>query len=156
MKEIKLTKGQFALVDDSDYEAVNKQKWYASKGNYTYYAQARPKKYGPLIHMHRVIMGLADKLLFIDHIDGNGLNNQRSNLRIATRSDNNSHKTSVGVSGFMGVFRTSAINESYFSRIIKHGKRYYLGSFHTKEEAAMAYDKKAIELHGEFANLNFK
>lgn len=154
MKEIALTMGKFALVDDADFDWLNQWKWYAAKSSLTYYVHRRPTKYGKLILMHRLILGLTDPQLFPDHMDKNGLNNQRYNLRIATRSDNNSNRICLGISGYMGVFRTSAKKESYFVRIIKHGKRNYLGCFDSKEQAALAYNKAAIELHGEFANLN--
>ena len=82
MKQIPLTKNKFTLVDDEDYELVNKYNWYFGAG----YARSMEK-----ILMHRLIMK-AKKGQMIDHIDGNGLNNQRSNLRFCTHSQNMANK----------------------------------------------------------------
>lgn len=153
MKVIWLTMGQFTMVDDEDYEWLNQWKWYASKRGEAFYAMRRPTKYGKQIHMSRLILGLSDPNLFPDHKDGASLNNQRSNLRIATRSQNNANKQCVGSSGYMGVFPVSN-NKKWFARINKDGKRVYLGSFTDKKDAALAYNNAAINLHGEFANLN--
>lgn len=156
MKQIPLTKGQFALVDDEDFEFVNKQKWYADSCNETFYARARPKKYGPLIHMHRVILSVPNSCsIFVDHIDHNGLNNQKYNLRIATRSQNNANKKAIGKSKYLGVFyKKESTFRPWYSRCLKNGVNKYLGSFKTEIEAAMAYNNAAFEIHGEFANLN--
>jgi hypothetical protein len=150
MKEIQLTKGFVTLVDDDDYEWLNRWKWHYSHG----YAMRRISKHGKFIHMSRLILGIKSSKIFADHIDRNGLNNQRSNLRVATRSQNNANRTIIGSSGFLGVFRTSAKKESWFARVNKNGKRYYLGSFDNKIDAAKAFNEAAIKIHGEFANLN--
>ena len=154
MKEIVLTRGLFAMVDDEDYEFLNQWKWYAHKSKNTFYAHRKIGKYGRLVFMHRLILGIDNTSpeLFPDHMDKNGLNNQRYNLRIATRSQNNANKISTNPSGYMGVF--PAGKSGWFSRIAKDKKKYYLGFFKEKEGAALAYNKAAIELHGEFANLN--
>lgn len=88
MQKIPLTQGQYALVDDSDYDYLMQWKWYARKGGNTYYA-GRGTKGGRIIRMHRQILGLQDtKEPAIDHRDGYGLNNQSINIRVASRSTN--------------------------------------------------------------------
>lgn len=106
--------------------------------------------------MHRVIMGLAPgDGRQVDHIDRNGLNNRRSNLRFATPSQNMYNASSPGNStGFRGVEKVRGASR-FNARIRVDGERFHLGSFPTAEDAARAYDAKAAEAHGEFAVLNF-
>jgi hypothetical protein len=89
----------------------------------------------------------------VDHIDGNPLNNQRNNLRICTHHQNCLNNRGCGKNRYKGVYK---IKNTIYSRIQYNGIDRYLGSFKTEEEAAMAYDKEALVLFGEFANLNFK
>jgi hypothetical protein len=161
MKQIPLTKGQFALVDDEDFEFLNQWKWNAYKSKYSYYARRSAKKSDGahyknrnVIFMHNVILGTKNGLVG-DHKDGNGLNNQRENLRMATRSQNTANKRAYGKSKYLGVyFDTTA--RKWRATIKNNDKVLCLGRFYLEEDAAKAYDKKAIEIHGEFANLNFK
>jgi len=153
MKEIQLTKGFVTIVDDEDYEWLNQWKWHASKRNDKFYASRRLGKHGKFIHMHRLLLGLSeDDKTMPDHVDRDTLNNQRNNLRVATRSQNNANKKQIGKSGFMGVFPSG--KNTFFARIRKDKKNIYLGNFSTKELAAVAYNIAAIIHHGEFANLN--
>lgn len=156
MKEIKLTRGMVTLVDDLDFEWLNQWKWYAAKQGKKFYASRRPTKYGQLIHMHRLILGIPnDPNIFADHKDRDSLNNQRHNLREATRSQNNSNRTPIGASKFLGVFyKAESTIRPWYVRIVKNKKAKYLGSFTNEIDAAIAYNRAAIELHGEFANLN--
>lgn len=155
MKQITLTRGMFTMVDDADYDWLNQWKWHTAKHGKKFYASRRPTKRGKSIHMHRLIMGIPrDPNIFADHKDRDGLNNQRHNLRIANRSQNNSNRTPMGASKFLGVFPSQSKINPWFARINKNKKRYYLGSFPSESAAALAYNKAAIELHGEFANLN--
>lgn len=149
MKRIKLTQGKFALVDDADYEMLNKWKWCAIKSGKNFYAQ----RYHSII-MHREILQ-TPKGLETDHIDGNGLNNQRSNLRIATHSQNgkNRGKCNNNTSGFKGVSWNKK-NKRWQANIKINGKRKYLGEFTSKELAHIAYCEACTKYHGEFANLN--
>lgn len=150
MKQIPLTKGKFALVDDEDFEWLNKYKWYYCLG-YAKRATHKPKK-GFL--MHREILNTPPKLL-TDHIDGNKLNNQRNNLRICTQAENlqNSPKRKTNKSGYKGVcwFKPQ---QTWKTEITHNRKQIFLGYFKTKEEAALAYNNAAIKLHNKFANLN--
>lgn len=150
MKEIPLTRGLFAKVSDCDYEELLKYKWYAVKCAKKYYARrcvGRNKK----IYMHRQILG--NRNLFADHKDGDGLNNTRDNLRWADYAENNANrKNFAGESQFKGVSRRG---DKYEARIRHNGACIYIGSFDSEIEAALAYDKKACAMHGEFAATNF-
>lgn len=158
MKLIRLTKGQFAMVDDDDFERLSKHKWYAQRSRNTFYAQRNVtigRKKRRTVHMHREVTGTADHLQ-CDHIDGNGLNNQRSNLRECTHQQNrrNTQKRIASKSRFIGVTRRSD-GERWVASIKIQGKRQHLGSFLLEEDAARARDSRAKELFGEFAALNF-
>lgn len=158
MKQIKLTKGQNAIVDDVDFEWLNQWKWYANKGCNTFYAQRklRINKKCITVIMHREILGLKyGDGKCVDHIDGNGLYNKRSNLRICTNSQNQ-HNQKVRISGtsqFKGVTWNKG-SRKWQSLIRYNGKKIHLGLFSNEIEAAKAYNKKALELFGEFALLN--
>jgi hypothetical protein len=154
MKEIPLTKGLVALVDDEDYEWLSKMKWCDSHGYAVRRARLNDnpsKKY--IQQMHRAIVGLGyGEKRFVDHIDGNGLNNQRSNLRIANDAENgwNRSANKNNKSGFKGV----SLHQSgkWIAQICASRNRLYLGLFVTPEEAHEAYRAAAAKMHGEFAN----
>jgi hypothetical protein len=146
------------LVDDSDFEILSKYHWILSKGKTGRYANARiisgiDKK----VSMHRMILGLTDPKILCDHKDRNGLNNQRSNLRIATYGQNSQNK---GVcrrneAGFKGVVMNKENKyRKYCAIIIADGKRIFGGGFKTPEEAALKWNELARQYHGEFAYQN--
>jgi hypothetical protein len=161
MKEIQLTKGMSTLVDDEDFNYLNQWKWYAHNRRNKYYAarsnwiKIEGKNYCETISLHRVLLNVIDKSIFIDHKDGNSLNNQKTNLRIATTSQNNRNAISRknSSSKYLGVsFRKDC---GKWRGIISHNKKNYsLGTFINEVDAAVAYNNKAILLHGEFAKLN--
>jgi hypothetical protein len=156
-KRIKLTQGLYALVDDEDYERINKYKWYANKIRYTYYAVSANygKEYNGSTLMHRAILGDPAGIP-IDHINHNGLDNRRENIRTCSGSQNNmnSRKSINRTSKYKGVsWCKSSIRWQVDIGIM--GKGIYLGHFNNEIEAAHAYDTKAKELFGEFANTNF-
>jgi len=157
MKEIKLTQGLVTFVDDDDFDKVNKYKWFARKSNGIYYASSYIGKWrtGKMTHMHNFIMGNKDGFM-LDHIDRNSLNNQKHNLRYCTFSENSRNKNPWGASSYKGVSIVHHKNKKKYWRayIGINGKNMYLGFFKTQEEAALAYNKAAIEYHGEFANIN--
>ena len=151
-RRIPLTRGKFALVDAEDYYRLAQFKWCAQLGKTTIYASRRDG--GKSIKMHRLIMDPPDHLL-VDHIDHNGLNNCRSNLRLCTIAQNACNAPSHGLSSkYKGVCWNKR-KEKWIARIRLNGKIYNLGYFTDEIAAAKAYDKKAGQLHGQFACLNF-
>jgi len=106
--------------------------------------------------MHRLIMNAPEGLV-VDHIDRNGLNNRKCNLRLCTKAQNvqNSRPRRNRSSKYKGVF-WNKLNKKWSASIHKGDKRIYLGGFDDEIEAALAYDRKAAELFGEFAYLNFR
>jgi hypothetical protein len=154
MKKIILTKGKFALVDDEDFEWLNKFSWHYSDNGY---AVGRTSKTSgkKCIWMHREILGTPIGM-DTDHIDMNKLNNQRSNLRICSRSQNmmNTKRQQNNTTGFRGV--RILRGKSFQSYININKRRIHLGTFPDLISAAKAYDAKSKELFGEFAYLNLR
>jgi hypothetical protein len=155
-KEIQLTQGKVAIVDDEDFEYLNQFKWHASKLSGKFYARRYIKLSNPNIKilMHRDVMK-PEKAFVIDHIDGNTLNNQKNNLRICTHAQNmrNSKININNTSGFKGVY-WHKITSKWMAYICFNNKRIHLGVFHVLKDAARAYNDAALKYHGEFANLN--
>lgn len=151
MKEIPLTRGKVAIVDDGDFPELSKHKWYARIGRHKPYA-VRTGSRNEIIRMHRVIMNAPDGLE-VDHISGDTLDNRRANLRICTRGQNAANiPSNRNKNGFKGVHKSY---RKFHAKISCKRVRYHLGPHTTPEEAARTYDRKAIELFGEFASLNF-
>ena len=156
MKKIPLSQGKFAIVDDEDYEFLNQWKWYYMQG-YAVRNDSAPKR--GKIHMHRVIlerMGFKD-FEECDHVNQNGIDNRHSNLRSATRGQNQRNKGKLcnNTSGHTGVCWNRACMKWQVKIGVK-GTHKYIGLFDDKEEAARAYDEAAKKYHGEFANLNME
>jgi len=160
MKTIQLTQGKVALVDDEDFEELNKHKWYASKDHhYTRWYAGRAiridgKKYTCL--MHRDVMN-APKDKMIDHINHDGLDNRKCNLRVCSNSQNQCNMLKTNKSSkYKGVhLRTYNKKQYWCSQIVKNGKKEYIGIFNNEIDAAKAYDKRAKEAFGEFSYCNF-
>lgn len=161
MKLIPLSQGKFAQVDDSDYEWLMNWKWCAVKGYGNYYSQRGiylgvidGKKTSTPLKMHRAIMK-PEKGFVVDHIDGDGLNNQRANLRVCLPRENTANRkpSKNGTSKYLGVMWCPSRN-NWRVRITSNKKKVHVGEFRSEEDAALAYNRKAIELHGEFARLN--
>ncbi len=158
MKQIKLTRDKYALVDDENFKYLNQFKWHCVPGRYTWYAArgVGPFKKQKKIYMQYAVINIPIGMI-VDHVNKNGLDNQKENLRICTRSQN-SHNYKIprnNTSGFKGVFFDKQWNK-WRAAIRINYKRFYLGSFENKIEAARSYDMAAKQYHGEFANLNFK
>ena len=152
MKEIILTQGQVALVDDEDYEWLNYHGWYATKFKNTFYAgrtvpgEIRRQK---MIKMHHAILGKPPKGFETDHEDGNGLNNQRENLRFVTRRQNTQNRKNAKkkTSLFPGVSWHDPTGK-WIARIWIDGKQNYLGLFASEQTAFNTY-KTVVESLGE-------
>ena len=152
MRRIELTQGYHAVVDDEDYEFLSQWKWFAQKTKHTVYAARKPWVSGSgrstKVYMHRVISGANDGMQ-TDHMDGNGLNNRRANLRSVTQQDNLLNRvrwTKGCASRFRGVYLDKR-DGSWFSSITVNGKSTYLGRFGSEEDAARAYLEKRRELN---------
>jgi hypothetical protein len=156
MKEIPLTNGQIALVDDGDYERVRRITWCASPAKYTTYARSTGTREtgGKSVKLHRFILN-APTGMDVDHRDQNGLNCQRRNLRVCSRAQNSmNRRTQNHSSDYKGV--TLLRRWSKWRATIKvDGKKIHIGYFSNPKAAAQAYDAKARELFGEFARTNF-
>ncbi len=159
MKEITLTNGMITQVDDSDFEYLSQFKWRGTFHHGVWRAEMS-KKFNGKSHnwMHRLIMNLEDPNLFVDHKDGDGLNNQKSNLRICTQPQNSrNRKANTGSSSkYVGV--TKIINKkhgvSWCATISVNGKMIQIGTFNTEEDAAVARDRESEKYNGEFVRLN--
>jgi len=156
MKRIPLTQGQFALVDDADFDWLSQWNWHAIKADNTFYASRKSPR-DPItrkqttIGMHSVLLPGCPR---VDHQNRNGLDNQRHNLRPATFSQNNRNrrKRSGCSSQYKGVH---SYREQWMARIYADGQRLYLGSFSSEVDAAKAYDAAARKMYREFAVTNF-
>ena len=157
-KEIKLTLGYKAIIDDDDYARLGHLGWYANEykrkdGSVkVVYAVLCSGKF----RLHRVILGIKDPYIEVDHRDGNGLNCQRNNLRVTNRAGNrqNSQKRLGCTSEYKGVSKLAG-RDGWMSCIKVDGSSINLGSFGTQIEAAKAYNDAAIRYFGEFARLNY-
>lgn len=155
MKEIILTNGMKSKIDDKDFDVVNLYNWYAEKhglnfrAHRTFRVDGKNKK----IYLHRFILKLK-KLEIIDHIDGDGLNNQRSNLRICTQKENcaNKAKRRNTSSKYIGVCWVRSVNKWHAQ--IQDSKNKHIGFYDSEKEAALAYNVAASFAFREFARLN--
>jgi hypothetical protein len=146
VKEIQLTQGRIAFVDDEDYERLIQWKW-----RYERYAICEVN--GRVTKMHRLILD-APEGVEVDHCNNNKLDNRKANLRLATRSLNeaNKPKRSGTVSHYKGVTWHSS---KWRAKIKRNGETHYLGHYDSEIDAAKAYDRAAREAFGEYARLNF-
>lgn len=157
MKEIQLTQGKVALVDDEDFKYLNQWKWYVNNLCGKFYAVRNHwenKKFVGQLLMHRFIMN-PSKGLVVDHYNGNTLDNRKCNLRVCTYSQNrmNSVKTIYNKSGYKGV-HWHKLGKKWVAKIELNKTKHYLGLFYDIKEAAKAYNDAAIKFYGEFAKLN--
>ena len=158
-RRIPLTQGRYAIVDPADYPRLNKYKWRLcrTKGKNTLYAERSIRlpngKYSRIL-MHRQLIDVPEGYI-VDHINGNGLDNRRANLRLATIAQNawNSMKRNPR-SGYKGVW-FAADKGMWRASIVCHGRRIHLGYFKDKITAARAYDAAAKKYYKQFARPNF-
>lgn len=153
MKQIQLTQGKTAIVDDADYEILMQYKWWALRSvlsDHIFYAMTRLN--GRITSMHVALMK-SPKGFEVDHIDGDGLNNLRSNLRLVTKSQQRMNQKIYknNHSGFKGVF---AERGRWRAVISVNKKLIHLGYFDEKLDAARHYNSAAQKHFGEFARLN--
>lgn len=154
MKEIPLSKGYSAIVDDEDFDYLNQWKWTWRKGYATRTVTIAPGV-RELIIMHRILLNAPDGV-FVDHINMNGLDNRRENLRLADRTQNNANRkkpTGLHSSMFKGV-SWFKLRKAWRADIKVNRKCVHLGVFDCEVEAAKAYNFAAIEYFGAYAQLN--
>lgn len=154
MIEIKLTQGKVALIDDEDFERLNQWKWFYMKSSASRTGYAVGSNNGATIRMHRLIMN-AKKDEVLDHINGNGLDNCKHNLRFVTVAENqwNRHRKGFGTSKYVGVNWQSK-NKKWRAQIRHNGEKVYLGEFKNELDAVEAYDKAVIKYRGCLGRVN--
>lgn len=156
MKFIELSKGQKAIVDDEDFDWLSRWNWYAHNPMGKFYALRTIGGYKDrkALFMHRLIIG-AKKGQDVDHKNGNGLDNRKENLRIATRAQNQANKSGNknSTSKYRGISWNSRVKK-WVAQIVCRGKHYHLGYFKKELEAVDVWNKKAKKIYGEFARLN--
>ena len=159
---IPLTQGKYAIVDPGDYERLSKYKWYAKKCGKTFYASRTVRtgknKKRINITMHRQILNPPYPLV-VDHINHNGLDNRKANLRPATRKQNNMNRLCVKRKGSPSKYKGVIWHKhtkKWNVQICYNGKRKTIGYFDNEIEAAKAYDEAAKKYHRDFAVLNFE
>lgn len=158
MKTIELTKGYKTIVDDDDFEYLCKQKWHVKICGRSHYACGKKwntsTQTSTNIKMHRTILGVTDPKIIVDHADGDGLNNIRSNIRICTRSENQANRMiKYGSSMYRGVSWDKRA-EKWHCYIGWERKMIHLGSFDNEIDAAKRYNQEAEKLFKEFAVFN--
>jgi hypothetical protein len=157
MISISLSQGKTTIIDDCDFNIVSSLRWFAFKSGNTFYAHANTRNENGErigVSMHRLIMN-APKLMLVDHINMNGLDNRRVNMRVCSRSQNSQNRIKTrGVSRFKGVTWHKP-SKRWTSYIEFHTKKIFVGMFSDEYDAALAYDAAAKIYFGEFARLNF-
>jgi len=159
LKRIKLSRDRFAIIDSGDYESLVKFKWYCNHYGYAvrerYFGMVGGKRKRGCVWMHREITS-APSGIFVDHKNGNKLDNRRSNLRLATNQQNKANESPKrsNTSGFKGVVWCKK-RKRWVAQITFWGKCLNLGGYKNKKEAALRYDEAAIRFFGLFAKTNF-
>lgn len=155
MVEIPLTQDMVAIVDEENFDYLNQWKWCVTKGRNTFYATRRVGLLGKQQTMHQILLA-APKGQETDHIDGNGLNNRRSNLRVCSCQQNQFNKGKQ-VGTYSSIYKGVSWHKqrhywtAYFTI---DNKKKHLGCFGTEAQAALAYNEAATATFGEFARLN--
>lgn len=152
MKKIPLTNGGETLVDDEDYDFFNRWRWVRNGRGYVHRGIKRTDRTGTSLSLHREIAE-ANKGELVDHIDGNTLNNQRANLRICTHKENTANKK-LSINNKTGYKGVTVYKNQWRAMIATNDARIHIGLYDDIVEAALAYDCAAIQLFGDYANLN--
>lgn len=153
MRRLELTRGKFALVDDADFPSLTEHRWHAFPAGKTWYAASSCGR--KRVYLHRMILG-AEPGMEVDHINGDGLDNRRTNLRLCSHRDNlrNQRKQNGTTSRFKGV-TWNQHSRRWYAQSKVNGKRIYIGCFKSEEDAARAYDALARSMFGPYARPNF-
>lgn len=158
----------YTFVDDEDFEFVSKYHWTFNNNRYAHHVWFENGKFNH-IKLHRLLLDVTDRNIIVDHVDGNGLNNMKSNIRVCNRFENGRNRKSSrdksmsifhGVSSKKRKWKSKKTGEEFVNQrwtaIISFNKKdMYLGSFENEIEASIAYDFKCIELFKEFSHPNF-
>jgi hypothetical protein len=152
MKEAKipLSRNLYAVIDEQDASKVLPIRWHINAHPHTVYARSS----NPRTYLHRFVMN-AQKGQFVDHINGDGLDNRRANLRIVTPSQNIMNRNAANAKREYKGITFSKVKGLWVAQIKKDGKGKFIGHFDDPVDAAIAYDLAALTLFGEFANTNF-
>lgn len=154
--KIPLTRNFEALIDKQDFEIVRQYKWHTHESHKGYFYAVTNIRLScgkrAILKMHRLLLGLHDRNVKVDHKDGNGLNNKRSNIRICTQGQNvlNTSVQKNNTTGLKGVSFSKKRNV-YVARLMFNGEYKLCKQFKTAEEAYKAYCEAARKFHGEFA-----
>jgi hypothetical protein len=152
-KEIKLSHGKTAIVDNDWHDYLSQWKWRANFSGWKWYAFRNEG--GKIVKMHRVIMGVTDRNIQVDHINGKSLDNRRANLRLCTMAENQRNRgpAKSNTSGFKGVYWDTRAGK-WHAHITVNNKKTNLGLYADSIDAARAYNAAATKWHGPFAYLN--
>lgn len=159
MKLIPLSQGLFATVDDFDFDRISQHSWFAVRNKNTFYAVRNVTINGKrrLEKMHREILSINDSKVFVDHKNGDGLNNTRDNLRISNNSQNSANRItskSKITSKYLGVTTTKSNGKLYWVAQLKKDGKIFRKLAKSEIDAAYKYNDMATKHHGEFARLN--
>jgi len=157
---IRMAQPRYAKVDPADYKRLRGYEWFSRKGGNSFYARRHPASGKAakqvLMYMHQEITEVPEGMV-VDHINYDGMDNRRANLRAATRSQNLCHRrkrSGATQSKYKGIYWKKR-NRKWEAMITFQRKKIYLGYFRDEIDAAKAYDRAARKYHGEFASLNF-
>lgn len=158
MKEIQLSQGYVALIDDEDFERVSKFKWHVKVDTHTNYAARNVREGGKHtgLRLHRFVLGINNPKISVDHRNGNGLDCQKHNLRSCTQEQNAANRRKqVSSSRYKGVTWFKRLG-NWAVKLQAQNQSIYVGNFASELDAALAYDVAARKHFGEFANTNFQ
>ncbi len=156
MAQLKTKCGKLITIDDCDFDLLNKKRWHLNSGKYAVASIKTGYYKYKLVRLHRIVLGMShEDLRVVDHMNGDKLDNRRSNLRICTSSQNARNRKihSNNKSGYKGVSLHKA-SGLYTVKIRVEGKTINVGYFKNDIIAANAYNDAALKYHGEFARLN--